>query len=220
MSGERETAVRRASPVAPFHVHAAVTCPPPAELAFSLAWELAEFDVDRAERTLWSLARGLSDVTGPTAQLRALGRLVSTGTLRPRETGGPESLLIDRVLERGCGHPLVIAIVLVELARRAAVPAAIIAGERGCFVAHQRLTQPLVLDPASGALVDAGRLGVLTWRCGHQIAAELLNGIEHRYERNGDLTRALQVARMRCALPFDDLSAAEADVRRLGARLN
>jgi Transglutaminase-like superfamily len=218
VSGERDTAVRRASSVLPFHLHAAVTCPPPAELAFSLAWELAEFDVERAERALWTLAP--SPATGPKAQLRALGRLVSTATLRSRHGGGPENLLIDRVLERGCGHPLMVAIVLVELARRGDVQAGIVSGERGHFIAHQRLTEPLVLDPVTGALVAADALGVLRWRCGHQIAADVLDLIEHRYERSGDLTQALHVARMRCALPFEDSSVAEAGVRRISARLN
>jgi len=217
VSGERDTAVRRARP---FELHAAVGCPQPAELAFSLAWELGEFDVDRTERTLWTLAANLTSMSGAKAHLRALGRLVSAGTLQARQGGGPECLLIDRVLERGAGHPLVVAILLCELARRAGVPAGIVGNERGHFVAHQRLTEALVLDPMSGALVDAGDLGVLRWHCGHQIAAELLDAIEQRYERSGDLTNALRVARMRCALPFEETSVAEAGLRRLTARLN
>ena len=47
-------------------------------------------------------------------------------------------------------------------------------------------------------------LGVLQWRCGHQVAAELLDELQPRYERIGDLARALHVARMRTTLPFED----------------
>ena len=109
---------------------------------------------------------------------------------------------------------------LTELGRRAGLPVGIIAGERGHFVAHQRLTEPLVLDPATGHLLDAGDLGTLRWQCGHQVAASLLDLLQPRYERVGDFTRALQVARLRCTLPFEDSGDAEQRLRRLTARLN
>ena len=123
----------------------------------------------------------------PRAQLDALAEVVACATLSARSDG---ELLIDRVLERGHGDPLMVAIVLNELGRRAGLPVGIIAGERGHFVAHQRLTEPLVLDPVSGRLVDADDLGTLRWQCGHQIAASVLDALQPRYERDGDLTRA------------------------------
>ena len=218
-SSDRHTAVRRPVAALPFRVHASVTCPPPAELALSLAWELGDLDADRVERALCALgAAVLVEVEhAPEAQLRALAEVVSCSALSARRDG---ELLIDRVLERGHGHPLVVAIVLAELGRRAGLPVGIIAGERGHFVAHQRLTEPLVLDPATGRLVDAGELGTLIWQCGHQVAASLLDALQPRYERDGDLTRALQVARLRCTLPFEDSSVAEQRLRRVTARLN
>ena len=51
------------------------------------------------------------------------------------------------------------------------------------------------------------------WRCGHQVAAELLDLLQPRYERDGDLARALQVARLRCTLPFEDTEDAEQRLR-------
>jgi regulator of sirC expression with transglutaminase-like and TPR domain len=128
--------------------------------------------------------------------------------------------MIDRVLERGHGHPLALAIVLVEIGRRIGLPVALVSGEHGHFVAHQRLTRSLVLDPATGALTDAGALGTMMWRCGHQVAAELLDLLQPRFERAGDLTRALHVARLRCTLPFEDTQDAEDRLRRVSARLN
>jgi hypothetical protein len=203
----------------PFRLHASVTCPPPAELALSLAWELGELDADRVERALCALgAAVLVEVEhDPEAQLRALAEVVTCSTLSARRDG---ELLIDRVLERGHGHPVLVAIVLTELGRRAGLPVGIIAGERGHFVAHQRLTAPLVLDPVTGHLVDAGELGTLSWQCGHQVAASLLDIMQPRYEREGDLFRALQVARLRCTLPFEDTGDAEQRLRRLSSRLN
>ena len=218
-SSDRETAVRRPAAAVPFRLHASVTCPPPAELAISLAWELGDLDADRVERALCALgAAVLVEVDhDPKAQLLALGEAVSGATLRVRRDG---ELLIDRMLERGHGHPVLIAIVLAELGRRAGLPVGIVASERGHFVAHQRLTEPLVLDPATGQLIDADDLGVLRWQCGHQVAAALLDALQPRYEREGDLTRALQVARMRCTLPFDEMSEAEQRLRQVTARLN
>jgi hypothetical protein len=203
----------------PFRLHAAVTCPPPAELAVSLAWELGDLDADRVERALCALgAAVLVEVEhDPEAELLALAEVVTCSALCPRRDG---ELLIDRVLERGHGHPLLVAIVLAEIGRRAGLPVAIIAGERGHFVAHQRLTVPLVLDPTTGRLVDAEALGTLHWQCGHQVAAALLDLMQPRYERDGDLTRALRLARLRCTLPFEDTGDAEQRLRRLGARLN
>ena len=77
-----------------------------------------------------------------------------------------------------------------------------------------------MLDPATGRLVDADALGTMHWQCGHQLASELLDLLQPRYERNGDLTRALHVAKLRVTLPFDDTTEAEQRLRRVTARLN
>ena len=221
-TSDRDTAVRRRATALPFRLHASVTCPPPAELAMSLAWELGDLDADRVERALCALgAAVLAEVeTDAEAQLRALGEAVTNSALSATDGGGPGELMIDRLLERGHGHPALVAIVLCEIGRRAGIPAGLVAGERGLFVAHQRLTEPLVLDPRTGRLVDANALGTLHWQCGHQIAATLLDALQPRYERDGDLARALHVARMRCTLPFEDMSDAEQRLRRITARLN
>jgi hypothetical protein len=112
--------------------------------------------------------------------------------------------------------------VLAELGTRAGLPVGIVAGAERHYVAHQRLEAPLLLDPAGGELVDAEPLGTLTWRCGHQVGAALLDELQPRYERAGDLARALHIARLRCMLPFDDESVAHAKarLRALSSRLN
>jgi hypothetical protein len=206
----------------PFRLHASVMCPAPAELARSLAWELGDFDADRAERHLTALAAAIlaEAETRPEAQLAALGEAVTNMAISPRSDGGPRELLIDKALERGQAHPVLIAIVLQEIGRRAGLPVGVVAGEQGHFVAHQRLPQPLVLDPSTGRLVVADALGVLRWQCGHQVAAALLDLLQPRYERAGDLTRALHVANLRTTLPFDDMSEAEQRLRGVSARLN
>jgi Transglutaminase-like superfamily len=218
-SSDRHTAVRRPVAALPFRLHASTTCPPPAELALSLAWEL---DADRVERNLTALSAAiLTEVeTKPAAQLAALGEAVTNMALCARLDGGPRELLIDHALERGHAHPVLVAIVLQETGRRAGLPVGIVAGERGHFLAHQRLTEPRVLDPQTGRLTGSDALGTLRWQCGHQLAATLLDLLQPRYERNGDLLRALHVARLRVTLPFEDMSEAEQRLRRVTARLN
>ena len=217
-SSNRDTAVRKAA--LPFRLHASVTCPPPAELATSLAWELGDLDVDRVERALTALVAATAAELEPTRRgpaAHARRRRHLRHAARRARSG---ELLIDRVLERGHGHPLVLAIVLAEIGRRAGLPVALVAGEHGHFVAHQRLTEALVLDPATGTLRDANALGTLTWRCGHQVAAALLDVLQPRFERTGDLTRAVHVAKLRCTLPFEDTQDAELRLKQLSSRLN
>lgn len=204
----------------PFRLHASTICPSAGELAASIAYELGVLDPDRFERDLTALAAALPAESDPEAQLRALGDVVSSRALVARTYGGAEELLACEVIRRGHGHPLALAVVLAELGRRAGFPVGIVAGERDHYVAHPRLTAPLLLDPRTGGLVDAE--GTLTWRCGHQVAAALLDRLQPRYERVGDIERALQVARLRCLLPFDDESVmiARRRLRMLSAQLN
>jgi Transglutaminase-like superfamily len=207
----------------PFRLHASTMCPSHGELAASIAYELGQLDPDRFERDLTALAAALPAEPDPEAQLRALGEIVSSRALVARSYGGAEELLAGEVLRRGHGHPLALAVVLAELGRRAGMGVGIVAGEREHYLAHPRLTAPLLLDPRTGELVDATRVdGTLTWRCGHQVAAALLDGLQPRYERVGDIERTLQVARLRCLLPFDDDSVmlARRRLRMASARLN
>src|SRR4051812_479401 len=100
-SSDRDTAVRRPVTAVPFRLHASVTCPPPAELARSIASELGDFDADRAERGLMALAAAILPETEsrPDAQLSALGEAVANLALTPRRGGGPSELLLDQALE-------------------------------------------------------------------------------------------------------------------------
>ena len=79
-----------------------------------------------------------------------------------------------------------------------------------------------MLDPCHGpARATPTRSACCSWRCGHQVAAELLDVLQPRYERIGDLTRALHVARLRTTLPFEDTDGRRRCASsRLTARLN
>ncbi len=209
----------------PFSLHASLGCPPHADLAVSLAWELSDLDGHQLECGLDVLAAAtLTDLPAdPAARLTALGEPVTAGALRPRAHGGVRDLLIGDVVADGRGHPLALAVVLVEVARRAGIDVGIVAGGADHYLADQHSDEPWLLDPATGQVIDATVLdGELTWRCAHQVVAALLDLAQPRYERIGDLRHALRVAELRCLLPFDDESRADARarLRHLNSRLN
>ena len=104
----------------------------------------------------------------------------------------------------GVGHEAVVAIVLCELGRRAGMPVGVVGAGARHLVGHEHVT-PWLLDPATGEVVDARRLAhEPEWRCGHQVADTLLDEVELRCERAGDVARAIRAAELRCALPFDE----------------
>ena len=90
-SSERDTAVPRTLTALPFRRHASVTCPPAADLATSLSWELGELDADRVERALSALVAAVPPELTPEAQLRALGEAVASTAPSPVSAAAPTS---------------------------------------------------------------------------------------------------------------------------------
>ena len=196
-SSDRDTAVRRGTPC-----RSGCTRRSPArrprELAASLAWELGDLDADRVERALTRCAPRRRPSSSATAedQLRALGEAVA---LRARSHGGGPESPADRPRARARPRP---PAPRRDPARRdsAAAPAC----RSASSPASTATSSPTSASPSrscsipsTGQLVDADALGAMHWRCGHQVAAELLDLLQPRYERIGDLTRALHVARLR-----------------------
>jgi hypothetical protein len=110
-----------------------------------------------------------------------------------------------------------------DAARRAGLPLGIAAGPDGAFLAHRELEEPLLVDPAAGALRNARTLSEpIGWQCCHQVAARILNRIGERAERVGHVVWALRAPELRLALPFDDTTREPLghDLRRVRARLN
>jgi hypothetical protein len=120
-----------------------------------------------------------------------------------------DDLLFNRVAPDGAGHPLLLAIACAEAARRAGLPVGIVAGADGAFVAHRELAEPLLVDPARGALRDPVTLRrPVSWQCCHQVAAP--HPQPHRQARRARRPRVLGAAGGR--------AAPRAAVRRADAR--
>ena len=209
----------------PFAVQASRGCSTPCSLALALAAEFVPVRPARSDRALDDLAAWLVGARDgdPVGQLHALARLAGAHLEAVVLSTAIDDLLFNRVAPDGAGHPLLLAVACSEAARRARLPVGIVAGADGAVVAHRELAEPLLVDPARGALRDARTLrSPVSWQCCHQVAARILNRIGERAERVGHLCWALRAAELRVALPFEapTRERLEADLRRLRARLN
>ena len=210
----------------PFAVQAGRACPTHADLALALAAEFRR-PVAGFDDAFDDLAAGLLAARheSPDDQLAWCAESVAERfETRDLQWAGIDDLLVDRVVRDRAGHPLALAVVCVEAARRAGIALGVVAGGAGCFVAHTLLEEPLLVDVAHGGrLVEAGgRTDDIGWQCSHQVAARLLNRIGERAERTGNVAWALRAAELRLALPFarpvlDELRHALAHLR---ARMN
>jgi len=209
----------------PFTLLAQRGCTSPASLALSLTAEFAPLRAEHAELALDELAAWLAGARddGPVGQLHAVADMLGAHLEALALDCAIDDLLLDRVVIGGAGHPLLLAVASVEAGRRAGLALGVVAGVDGAFVAHQRLAEPLVVDAATGRVLDARSLPApVAWQCSHQVVARILNRIGERAERLGHVAWALRAAELRLALPFEGSTRErlEADLRRVRARLN
>ena len=201
-------------------------------LALALAAEFRDVNAVGAIATLDVLGAELSHAAGRTsgtpdelalACAQLLG--VTHGFAGDREHyDHPDNSMLDVVLLRRRGLPILLSVVYIEVARRAGITLAGV-GLPGHFVVGQFGTDPpLLLDPfAAGRALDADLAQDLVrpWRA-HEIAMRMLNNLVAAYHRRGDLGAAIRAARMRLTLPSEGSlrDTLQAELRALQARLN
>lgn len=212
----------------PFIALASKRDPSLAELALALAGELGDVDADGARAEMDRLAAKLAPAAGngPVAELDALRELLGArhGFTGNREDyDHPDNSMLDLVLERRTGLPILLSIVYVEVARRAGIALAGV-GLPGHYVAgHFGPSPPLLLDPFNGGapIALAEPIDVQPWGP-HATALRMLNNLVGSYTRRMDLGRAIRTAEMRLDLPLGEAEEAAygAEMRSLRARLN
>ena len=201
-------------------------------LALAIAREFREVDTDRALGVLDALgaelAQRASTTTGaPEMIARACSRLLGAehGFRGDRETyDDPGNSMLDVVLTKRTGLPILLSVVYIEVARRAGIPIGGVGLPGHFVVAHFGASPPLLLDPFErGAVMNApvGHGVLRPWRA-HEIAMRMLNNLVGSYERRADLAAAIRAASMRLALPAEPAvePALRAELRALQARLN
>jgi hypothetical protein len=208
----------------PFALHATSGCPPHAELALSLAWTFDEVDAAALDAELDAIAGLMPAPAGPHPldELKTLAPLARR-CLEPPSDVDTEGVLLHTALASKAPHPLALAIIGAELARRRGMSIGIVSNGSDHCLAHTELPAPLLLVVETGEIVDAHQLPPsLTWRCAHETAGLLLDELEPRWLAQGRFDRAIQAAELRLVLPFDDNGqrVATRKLQRVKARLN
>lgn len=175
-------------------------------------------DLSRTASTTDGSPRELAIVCG-----QLLGR--THGFLGDRERyDDPENSMLDSVLSRRRGLPIVLSVIYIEVARRAGIPLAGVGLPGHFVVGHFGTDPPVLLDPFSGGdPIGAPALesSVRPWHP-HEIAWRMLNNLVASYQRRADITRAIRAAQMRLMLPgpSSQRDRMNAELRALQARLN
>ena len=215
----------------PFAELAAAPDPPLDALALALAAEFREVDAAGALSRLDALGAELAQATAampatPEAQARACTELLGAvhGFTGDRERyDDPRNSMLDLVLARRRGLPILLSVVYLEVARRAAVPLAGLNLPGHFVVGHLGATPPIVLDPFAGRVVGAALEERPTPPARPaEIGLRMLTNLVGSFERRGDLGAAIRAADLRLALPGPAplRAALRLELRTLRARLN
>lgn len=185
-------------------------------LALALAGEFGECDAAGALEQLDALGAEIAAAGGgcesPQTELDAVITVLGRrhGFIGDQQHyDDPDNSMLDRVLARRTGLPILLSIVYVESARRAGIELGGV-GLPGHYVAgHFGADPPLLVDPFGGGvrLEIAGSAGVVRWGA-HQTALRLLNNLVGSYRRRNDLARAIRAAELRMVLPLGETQAA------------
>ena len=202
-------------------------------VALAIAGEFRDVDTPRAIAELDALGAELSRAA---ARTRASPEVVVVACRQvlggvhgflgdQTQYDHPDNSMLDLVLTRRRGLPILLSVVYVEVARRAGIELAGVGLPGHFVVGHFGADPPVLLDPFAGGATmstDAAQDLVRPWEA-HEIAMRMLNNLVASYHRRGDLTNALRAATMRLALPVPEpqlQSTLKAELRAIQARLN
>ena len=201
-------------------------------LALALAAEFRDVESDAALARLDDLGAELAHAAvwatrPPQAQTLACGQLLGSrhGFAGDREHyDDPDNSMLDLVLARRRGLPILLSVIYVEVARRAGIPLAGVGLPGHFVVGHFGAAPPLLIDPFAGGDPVSGDVAwsfVRPWDA-HEIAMRMLNNLVASFQRRGNLGSAIRAASMRLALPAEETLRAglEGELRAMQARLN
>lgn len=189
--------------------------PSHAQLALRLASRLCPAQEGAADAALEQLAAELRGADALCARDQIAEVAITMEPLRTVRTGlGHDELRIDRVLDRGAGHPLALTAIALDVARRASLDLGVALHRGDHVVAHRRVAEPMGLDffRTGDERIRAVPVGPLAWRCPHQLGAAIVAELVDRGVRGGDIGLALRAAEATFSLP---LAAPDAEAARL-----
>lgn len=201
-------------------------------LALGLAAEFREVDADGALAALDDLGAELAHAvaqTDGTPEAQALACAQTLGAAHGfagdhEHYDDPRNSMLDLVLSRRRGLPILLSVVYVEVARRAGVPIEGVGLSSHFVVGHFGTEPPILLDPFAGGtrlLAEVDPAVAQPWPA-HDIAMRMLNNLVAAYARRGDFGAAIQAATLRLALPATESrrEMLTAELRAMQARLN
>jgi Transglutaminase-like superfamily len=184
-------------------------------LALALAGEFGDCDAGGALEQLDLLGAEIADACdaepGPQAELDAVVAVLGRrhGFIGNRDDyDDPDNSMLDRVLARRTGLPILLSIVYLEASRRAGIELGGV-GLPGHYVAgHFGRDPPLIIDPFAGGLrLEVPGSAVVRWGT-RQTVLRVLNNLVGSYRRRHDLTRAIRAAELRMVLPLSEAQTA------------
>ena len=196
-------------------------------LALAIAAEFREVDEKRALGRLDELADELVAGSAPVEQADALAALIGGryGFVGDEDHyDHPDNSMLDLVLERGVGLPILLSVVYEEVARRSGIPLHGVGLPGHFVVAHFGTDPPLVYDPFAGGErieLEAPPELVRAWRP-QETALRILNNLVASYGKHGELMNAIRAAELRLELPMEveTYTQLESELRSYRARLN
>ncbi len=203
--------------------------PPLDALALALAAEFRAVDAAAALGALDAIGAELAvDRCGdPEGEAEACRRVLADEwgfAGDTEEYDDPGNSMLDLVLERRRGLPILLSVVYVEAGRRAGIPLGGVGLPGHFVVGHFGRTPPVLLDPFGGGVRIEPDVPVRLLRPWHPhaIALRMLNNLVAAYVARGDLGPALHAAELRLVLPLDDTLERQmtAELASLRARLN
>lgn len=151
-------------------------------LLLALAAQFRPVDQWHARERLDDFSRHLFGLDGLHAEAQAgcvLHALRHEIGLQPAGGNDVDHLMLDRVLDSRRGHPLLLTVIAVELARRAGVRASVCSSPAHWYAAFGE--QDVVLVEVS-ATTSSGTLPALVQRhCAHEVGFRVLSRLCHAY---------------------------------------
>lgn len=204
--------------------------PPLDRLALALAAELREVDVPAALACLDALGEEVVDELAgrdrtPPAELAVMADVLGERHGFHGEASNydePDRSMLDLVLLRRIGLPILLSVLYAEVARRAGVRLAGVGLPGHFVVGHFGADPPLLADPFHGGIALPTALApalVRPWTA-QETALRMLNNLVNSYTARYDLGRAVRAAELRLAVAGGDREALELELRGLRARLN
>ena len=196
-------------PIETFETLAADPAAPIDALALSMAAEFRDVDADAAYAQLDELGAEVADardqLAGPEAGVDALRDVLGVrhGFRGDRlQYDDPANSMLDLVLERRRGLPILLSVLYVATAQRAGIALSGV-GLPGHYVVRDLgTTPPVLIDPFAGGtrLQVAPSANIAPWSA-HETVLRMLNNLIGSYGRRSDLANQIHAAQLRLALP-------------------